>query len=187
MRRALSCLWIDDGPERIRVATSDPAFASSIVVNVATDCDSAERLLDVGEEPDLVVLDVKGANAERTCQRALEGNLINFPWLVVSDLAREERIAKADVRSMSRSFIGFIERWPSAGARVIEQVARELSDGVAAPSRAYLNALVHDAAGSVEKLRWHFLESASHRTHTGESVDEVFDTLMDILTTVKLQ
>jgi CheY-like chemotaxis protein len=160
MTRTLHCLWIDDDSERLKSAVRHRDFAREVEIQVVDTPDEALVRLEAGLSVDLVLLDIQGSRGTRICREAETTRLAQHPWVLVSDLARSERIEKSDAVSLSSHFVSLIETSPAAAAAVLQHIARAFETSFVPPARAFIAHLLHDARRTIERARWELREAS---------------------------
>lgn len=152
----LVVLWIDDEVTRLGPFLNDKWILRSLSVVTARNIAEAQnKIQQSGHAPELIVLDVMGQGGSSLVEDALgTPSLLRVPWLVVSDLARDQRLpTKPDAMAASSAIIRTLRESPAAFVNLIQQVAAEFATGQLHPARPMLRFLAHDARDALARAR----------------------------------
>lgn len=134
-------MWIDDEPGQLSrfQAQRDPRLELTLCGTVAEAESVAERIGAI----DLVVSDVVAADGGGHLVALVESSLAGRPLLLVSDMARDARLAwPGPMCSASSDLLTYPVE---TVCNVLMSCATELASGIAQPCRSVLRLLAHDA------------------------------------------
>ncbi len=152
----LVVVWVDDEIERLSRYLNHARILQSLsVITATTTAGAQDKLQRSGQAPDLIVLDVLGQDGSNLVEDALETPvLVQTPWLVVSDLARDQCLpTKPDAMAASSAIVRILRESPATFVSLIEQVAEEFARSQLHPARPMLQFLVHDARHALALAR----------------------------------
>jgi DNA-binding NarL/FixJ family response regulator len=188
------CIWIDDEPERIRRIVDHVEFSRLIAVTVVATTGQGLLAIEAGEIFDVAILDVDGGPEGNICRKAADSELAVLPWILISDLARDELAPKAGSMAMSGYFLEYARTSPGLAAYILSNLCDDVIRGRPAVSRSLIVTMAHDAKNSLDRVRWRLLaltgslSGLSQETRTDlAQIDSDIQSTVQLLTAIQAQ